>query len=244
MHESAPRLRRLRTAALAGGVALGLTLLGASPALAAPTAGPVVITATPAVGIGDTIDVSIALPATTDVYAYEIDLAVDPAAVDVVPDSSTGPAGGFDSLDTDDSDGVVTLLHTRLGSSPAISGDLTAGLQLTAVASGSTSLVATVTLVDAAGARTTVTALAPAPVVIAPAPVPTPTPTPTPTATPTPTPTPSATSTPAAAVPADDGSLARTGQSVTGVAVIALVALLALGAGLLVVLRRRTAGTR
>lgn len=248
MHEPAARRRRLRTAALAGGVALGLTLLVSSPAIAAPSSGPVLLTVSPAAEVGDTVDVSLTLPATTDVYAYEIDLSVDPAALGVVAGSSTGPAGGFDSLDTDTSDGVVALVHTRLGTSPGLAGDITASLQLTALAAGTTSVGATVTLVDATGARTPVAGIAPAVVVVAAPPAPPTSPAPTPTAAPTSTPgatsTPSATPAPAAVSAGNGGPLAVTGQSAVTLGLIGLAAIAALAVGLVAVFRRRAGDAR
>ncbi|SDZ43700.1 cohesin domain-containing protein [Herbiconiux ginsengi] len=240
LHDHTPHRRRLRTAVLTGAVALGLSLLGASPALAAPTTASVALTATPSVTVGDTVDVGIGLVGAADVYAYEVTLSYDPALFSYVADSATAPAGGYDTVK--ESAGSVTLVHSRLGTSPSLGGDVAASLQLTALASGSGSAAlnaASVTLVDPAGETTTLTDAATAAVTIAPLASETPTPTPSPTATTTP----GGNTDPASTTTAGSGSgsLAATGF---GIGALLIVAAAAVAAGVLVLLRRRTAGSR
>ncbi|MGA1836139.1 cohesin domain-containing protein [Herbiconiux sp. 11R-BC] len=240
MHESSPRRRRLRSALVAGGLALGLSLVGAAPAFAAgPTAGTVTLYATPTVTVGDSVDVELSLAGTADVFSYEIVVGYDHAALSYVAGSaSDGPAGGFTSA-TDSADGVH-LLYTRLGTSPAIGGDIPLTLQFTSLASGAANItVPSVTVVDTTGGTDTLTDAAAFAVVIEA--LPTPTPTPTPTVTPTAEPTATATSTPAAVASGDSGSLALTGLSIGA---LVLFAVAALAAGILVVVRRRSASAR
>jgi hypothetical protein len=243
MHEHAPRRWRLRTAFVAGGLALGLSFLSAGPAIAAPTTASISLTATPSVQVGDVVDVAVGLVGAADVYAYELTLEFDPAVFSYVADSATGPAGGFDTVEQ--SDGSVTLVHTRLGSSPSLAGDVAASVRLSTIGSGSGTAsvdASTVTLIDPSGATTVLTDAATAAVAVAALPTPSPTATPDPTPSPTPTSgadVPPATSTPAA-TGQSDGSLALTGFGVAGLLLFAIAAV-AVG---LVVVRRRSAGAR
>lgn len=172
----------LRAAVVIGG-GLGLVALTAAPASAAPTAVTATIAAPATATVGDTLDVAVTVPATADVYGYQVDLTADADVLAVVDGSVTGPGGGFDAVRrTGD---TVTLLHTRLGTSPALSGDLTASVDLRATAPGDIDLAVTrVTLVAADGSTTVLTDPASTRVTIAAVP----TPTPTATATPTPAP--------------------------------------------------------
>ena len=240
MHTTPTRRRRIRAAVVAGGLALGLSLLGgAGAAVAAPAATSVTLTATPDVAPGAVVDVAVGLVATTDVFAYQIELKFDPALLAYVPDSVTGPAGGFISAVT--APGSVTLVQTRLGTSPALAGDLAATAQFTSLAAGDAAITASVTLVDGAGASTVLADEPTALVTITAPPVTEPEPSAAPTATPSPTAVaPTATSTPAAAV-VSDGNLALTGFGVGGLILFAVVAL---AIGLVVVLRRRAASAR
>ena len=258
-HPLKARSRRRTPILVACGLSLGLTVLAASPASAEPTVTSTTLTATPSVTVGDAVTVDLGLAGTAGVYAYEVTLTFDPELLTYAPGTETGPAGGFDTIET--GDGTLTLVHSRLGTSPSLTGDLTAAVGLTAVDDGDATVSAAVTLVDSDGTSTQ-TSPAPAAVEIAavavePTPGPTaePTPTPDPTAAPT-TPAPSATpevvptpggtgTTPpsggAGTVPgaASDNPLASTGF---GAATLVLVAAAATAAG--VVLRRRSAGAR
>ena len=258
-HPLKARSRRRTPLLVACGLSLGLTVLAASPASAEPTVTSTTLTATPSVTVGDAVTVDLGLAGTTGVYAYEVTLTFDPELLTYAPGTETGPAGGFDTIET--GDGTLTLVHSRLGTSPSLTGDLTAAVGLTAVDDGDATVSAAVTLVDSDGTSTQ-TSPAPAAVEIAavaveptPGPTPEPTPTPDPTAAPT-TPAPSATpevaptpggtgTTPpsggAGTVPgaASDNPLASTGF---GAVTLVLVAAAATAAG--VVLRRRSAGAR
>lgn len=241
MHTTPTRRRRIRAAVVAGGLALGLSLMaGAGAAVAAPAATSVTLTATPDVAPGAVVDVAVDLVATSDVFAYQIELQFDPSLLAYVPDSVTGPAGGFISAVT--APGSVTLLQTRLGTSPALSGDLAATAQFTSLAAGDAVITASVTLVDGDGATTVLSDTPTALVTVTAPPVTEPQPTTQPTATPTPTSVaPTATSTPAAVAASEGSNLALTGFGVGGLILFAVVAL---AIGLVVVLRRRAASAR
>ena len=232
---------RLRAVLAAGGIALGLSMVAASPALAAPTT-TVTMTATPEVEAGEAVDVSVALAGTVDAYSYAITVSFDPALLDYVDDSaSEGPAGGFDSVE--EATGSVTILHSRLGTSPALAGDLAASLQFTSLAAGDATLTTSVTLVDTVGATTDLADAATAPVTITAVPVETTPPTTPSTTTTPPTSGGDTTSTPTAAPASSsngDGSLAITGFGAGALAVFA-IALLGVG---FVALRRRSASAR
>lgn len=250
-----PTGRGLRRRALHATVAvLGLTLLTAAPAAAAPTVGEVALDAPDApVTAGDPVDVRLDLRGVDDVFAYEATLAFDPALLAFEAVTAT-PAGGFD--DAAPAAGAVTVRHTRLGTSPALTGDVVpTTVRLRALAGGSATVrVATLRLVGADGSTATLTDAASATVVLAPAPTPEPTPEPTPDPVPTPDPSAPAapaptgaaspTATPAAvAAPGTGprgGALSATGAQVGGLLALALGAV-AVG---VVLVRRRTAAAR
>ncbi len=143
------------TAVMTG--ALGLVVLTAGPAQAAPTATTATIDAPATVTVGDDFDVDVTIPATADVFAYEITLDADEATVAYQDGSVTGPDGGFDSVTRDGDE--LTIVHTRLGTSPAIGGDLASSIGLTATSVGTVDLAVTsITLLDEDGAATTLDA--------------------------------------------------------------------------------------
>lgn len=187
-----PRATIVSSTLVAAG-AIGLAALTATPAQAAPTATTATIDAPATATVGTAFDVDLTIPATTDVYAYEITLDADADSVAYVDDSVTGPDGGFDSVERDGD--ALTVVHTRLGTSPALSGDLGASIGLTPTAPGSVDLAVTsITLVGSDGTSTTLTDPASTTISIAAA------------ATATPTPTPTATPTPGATATADPGA--------------------------------------
>ena len=129
MPENTPARRPLRrrsraVAALAAATAiLGGSLALAPAAVAAeapPTIGAVTLTAPAAADEGDTVEVVIAVDASADVFAYELAVTYDPALLALVDGESTFPTGGFDAV-ADDA-GTATFTHTRLGTSPGLSG--------------------------------------------------------------------------------------------------------------------------
>ncbi|MBD8061382.1 cohesin domain-containing protein [Oceanitalea stevensii] len=238
---------RPRRAAIAAPLCAGLLVLSAAPALAAPETTGLSLSVPATAAVGDTVSLGLELGETADVYAYALTVEVDPEVLAVVPDSATGPSGGFDSTEVSGPD--ATVVHSRLGSSPALAGDLAAGVELTAVGPGTTTVEVSVELVAADGTTTSLPAVASTEVVVA-APAPTPTePEPTePEPSPTePAPTPSPTDdddgapAPTAAPPAaGGGSLPSTGIDALGLGAAAAVLAAIGGAALLV--RRRTGG--
>ncbi len=185
-----PRATIVSSTLVAAG-AIGLAALTASPALAAPTASTATIDAPASATVGTAFDVDLTIPATEDVYAYEITLDADADLVRYQDGSVTGPDGGFDSVEQDGD--TLTILHTRLGTSPALDGDLAASVTLEPTAAGSADLSVTrITLVDPDGGTTTLTDPASTTVTIAAAPTAGPAPTSAPTAPAQPTPSASA----------------------------------------------------
>jgi hypothetical protein len=222
-------------------LALGFTMLGAGPALAAdPT---ITIAVTPeGAEVGESVSVAVEVLDTLDVYSYAITLSYDPTIFEYTPDSaSSGAAGGFDSVVL--GAGTVTLVHTRLGTSPAVSGDVPASASFVTIGSGTGTITASVELVATGGAAITVGAPAvSAPVVITAVPVAAPEPpessSPTPTAVPSesPVPSPSATAAPT-------GALALTGFAGGALVYVAIGSILAIALGL-IAYRRRVASAR
>lgn len=247
MPDRSPGSRLRRTALRAASVALALTLATAGAAAAAPTVGSVTLTATPAVTAGDLVEVRIAPADVADVYAYEATLAFDPALL-AFEDVTATPDGGFDDVAT--TVGTVTVRHTRLGTSPALSDDVEPTvLRLRALAAGAATVrVADATFVGTDGATVALTDAAAAAVAVAaaPAPVPSTTPTPTPTvAGPAAQPAPADTPGTAAAAAgrgtrSGAGSLGATGAEVGALAGLAVLALVT-GA---VLVRRRAVSAR
>lgn len=175
MHQNPRRSLRLVAAAAASLVGLGLTFGAAAPAVAAPTISGATISVPSTVTAGATFDVTVALTAATDVYGYEAVLAFDPAVVAYIDGSAVVTAGGFHSVRT--ASGSVELVYTRLGTSPALSGDVTFSLSFTATAAGSTAFtLGSLSLVDPASAVTASTNAATNSVTVVPAAVVTPTP--------------------------------------------------------------------
>lgn len=233
------------------GLSLGLTVLAGSPAVADPTVTSTTLTATPSVTVGDAVTVDLDLAGVTDVYAYEVRLTFDPALLEYSSGGESGPRGGFDSLDP--GDGTVTLTHSRLGTSPSLSGDLDVTVSLTAVGSGDGTVEAAVTLVDADG-TTLQTTPTPATVQVARVVVP-PTQEPStsvPVTTPPTTPAAGLSPDPATTTSSASGGGSGTAPTATaggtlpstgfGAAALVLTAAAAVTAG--VVLRRRSAGAR
>jgi hypothetical protein len=245
MHHLSSQRSRLVTVLAAAGVALALSVPAVAPASAAPAATSVTLTATPSVTVGAPVQASAAILGATDVYSYSVTFSFDPAVIAYSAGSATaGPRGGFDAFSP--AADSVTVLHSRLGTSPTIAGDLPVGVSFTTIASGDTTVTASVSLVDASGATTALSS-ATARVAVAALPV-VPTPTASPTATAAPVPAAAEPARPAAAAPTPqrdaDGSLAFTGLDSGVLVALALLALAALVAGLVIVVRRRIVGAR
>ncbi|GAB3617384.1 hypothetical protein GCM10027416_19410 [Okibacterium endophyticum] len=240
MQKTVSRQRLAHSVLATCALTLGLVGLTAAPALAAPVAAGFDLAVTPTADVGDTVDVQLDLTGVTDVYAYELTLAYDPALFDYVEGSATGPEGGYDIAEAQPETGAVTLIHTRLGSSPALAGDISATLQLTAISAGEATLTASGVLIDTEHVSTTLADTTPAAVTVIAAPVDPADPddggggpgnSPSPSATPLP----AGTDTPSGSDP-----LATTGFDALPYA-IAAVALITVGA---LVARRRIAGSR
>ncbi|MBD7917942.1 hypothetical protein H9657_06580 [Cellulomonas sp. Sa3CUA2] len=250
MRDRTPGSRPRRRALHAALAVLGLTLLTAVPAAAAPTVDEATLSV-PAGSLtaGATVDVRLDLLDVADLYAYEATLTFDPAllAFDSVTDA---PDGGFD--DVASGTGSVTVRHSRLGASPGLAGTVATTVRLRTLAGGTATVTLSgLTLVGSDGATVATADVTSVAVVVdaAPTPAPTPTTTPDPTTTPTPpaatpeatAPVPSPSATPAAAASAPrTGALSATGAQVGGLLAVALGAV-ALGAFLV---RRRTAAAR
>ncbi|MDO5504407.1 MAG: amidase family protein [Actinomycetia bacterium] len=114
----------------------------------------------PGAATGDPFNIVVETADATDLYAFDVEIAFDPEALGV----AAGPAGsgldlegGYGGIVTDE--GSVTAFHTRLGTSPGLSGPHTlADVAFVGLAPGTTSLRVTVTAVDADGESTVVSA--------------------------------------------------------------------------------------
>lgn len=141
-------VRRSTGALAAVGLATCLATGAAPAAFAAPVAD-IGVTAPASADAGATFDVVIDADAADDVYAYEIEIAYD-AALLAPADEPILPGGGFDDLQV--ADGSVTVVHTRLGSSPALAGDISlAEIAFDALAAGDAAIQVTGTLVGSDG---------------------------------------------------------------------------------------------
>lgn len=262
MPSSSPPRTLARVLSAGAGLAL-LTTLAASPALAAPTATGLTLTAPSTAQVGDVIDLTLDLTGAEDVFAYEVTLSHDPTLLTFADAAPASPDGGFDSATG--ADGTVTVVHTRLGTSPALAGELPVGtVSLTAAAPGTATIMASIELVGADGETLVLTDAATAVVTVTAAPTQEPTTTPpveptlepteeptdAPTDTPTDAPTndPTATDAPTTSDPAaspsssvgSSGSLASTGAQV---GTLVAVAGLAVAVGIFL-LRRRSVSAR
>lgn len=241
------RARVRRSVAVSGAVAVALASFGASGAVAAPSSSPAGVTAPATATVGDVIDVAVSIPGATDVFAFEADLDFDPALLDYVDGSATGPDGGFTSASV--TGGTLTVTSTRLGTSPSLEGDIDAiTAQFTVIAAGDATLdlsslalvgadTAVVTAEDIDSTELTLEAAAaaePTPEPSSPSPEPSQEPSATPSEEPSATPEPSSEPT-ASAEPVDD-SLSSTGADI---ALPVTLAALAIVAGLALVLRRK-----
>ena len=159
-------------------LALGLIAGTASAASAEPSA--VVDVSAPAtVAQGERWEMTVTATDVTDLFAYDLQLTVDPAALALVSSEVTGPDGGFTTSTATASGYIVT--HTRRGTSPGLDGDQTlARLVFEARGAGTVPVdLGSVQLVGADGATLDLDDVAGLEVDIE-APTPTPTPTPDP----------------------------------------------------------------
>lgn len=234
---SPPRAARRLGAALVAALALFGPLAVAPAAHAAAPAATFALELTPASATeGDTIVATVTGAGISDLFAYDLVFAVTDGVLEAADDLPTGPEGGFTSAV--DGPGTVTVSHTRLGTSPGLSGSgVLATVPLHAIGSGTARVELTsVRLVSSTGETATQTAVASETVDLAA--LPTPTPTPTPSATPTP----SVSASPSASsAPATTGSndLATTGVDATPLLISGAVAVALIAAGAVFVARRR-----
>jgi hypothetical protein len=105
--------------------------------------------------MGDTVDVTVATSDATNLYAFDLALGFDPRSFVYVKHSAVPGTSGT-TVD-DNGRGAVRLVHTRLGTSPAASGDL-ATVTLRAVGRGKTSVDARSLVSVATSLETTTTA--------------------------------------------------------------------------------------
>lgn len=214
------------SALLAGSVAL-------APAAAAAPAetGAITVSAPASATAGDSFDVTIAVAAAVDLFAYELIVEFDPALLSFADATATFPEGGFDTVSA--GSGSVTFAHTRLGSSPGLAGGLPlVTFSFTALAAGVADIdLAEATFISSTGESTglgepisTTTTIAALP-------------------SPSPTPSPSVTSGPSViGEPAADGKsgpLANTGSDATVWVIAGSVAAGLVVAGVVLILRRR-----
>jgi len=238
-----PRRARIRALAL---LTAALAVFGGSIALApaAVAATGVTVTAPATVTAGDAVAVTITADAGADLFAYDLTVGYDPALLRYTGASETYPTGGFGTVT--ESPGALRFAHTRLGSSPGLTGAQTlVTFSFTALTSGPATVTLTAaTFLDSAGTAQALPAPVAAPVEIAPAatapPVASPSPSPT---TPAPAAAPASPSAGdgASAEPGAAGSLAATGADVTVWIVTAAAAVALLALGVVFVIRRRTA---
>lgn len=236
-----PRASRRLGVVLVAALALFGPLAAAPAAHAAPPAATLSLALSPtSVTAGESFVATITGAAVSDLYSYDLELTYDPAFVEPGADAPTGPAGGFTSSVT--GPGTLTVSHTRLGSSPGLSGAsdvVLASVPLRSFAAGSALVqLSSVRLVSSTGAVVTATAVASGTVVIAAVPAPVPQPSVSQPSSPSASASATATPAPAAQGP---GDLATTGIDaapwlISGALGVALVA-----GGALIVLRRRQA---
>lgn len=238
---SHPRSARRLGAALVAALALFGPLAAAPAAHAAPPTATLSLEIDPAeVTAGDPFVVTVTGAAVSDLYSYDLELTYDPALVEPATDAPTGPAGGFTSTVT--GPGTLTVSHTRLGTSPGLSGTsdvVLASIPLRSLAAGSALVqLSSVRLVSSTGEVVTANDVASGTVVIAAVPVPEPQP--SDPSSPSPSVSASATAAPAPAAQGPN-DLATTGVDATPWFVSGALGVALLAGGTLLVLRRRQA---
>lgn len=123
-HSGPMNLTKRRGAAVAAAgtsMALALGVLATTSASADNDRTYAVTVSDASVTIGDRIDVTVAASSVHDLYAYSVDLGFDPALLAYVGDSATTKISGATYEKA--SAGSVEVTHTKLGSSPAASGE-------------------------------------------------------------------------------------------------------------------------
>ncbi|WP_278235608.1 cohesin domain-containing protein [Isoptericola sp. AK164] len=114
-----------RTRLLAGAGVLGLALCAGGAAVAtaddAETSFAVEVSDV-APGPGETVEVTVTASDAVDLYAYELTLEYDRRDLTYVKGSATTEISGFTNESV--SKGSLEVVHTKLGTSPAASGDI------------------------------------------------------------------------------------------------------------------------
>ena len=189
---------------------------------------------------GDTLEVTVTSTGTTDLYAYDLIFAYDPAVLEFDEESAVGPDGGFTTGAL--GDGLIAVTHTRLGTSPGLSGTVElASFSFRAIDGGDTVVaLASAELVSSTDESVTQTDVDSASVSLVALPDPSPSPTSTPTESATPTPSASASAT-AVPVASNGQPLAATGADATPWLITGAGAVVLIAAGALLVIRRRQA---
>lgn len=110
---------------------------------AASNVAPYVVTASPsAVKIGDTVEVTVDTTGETDLYAYDLDLGFDPSVLRYVEGSASTSISGATYVKAG-SPGDLHVVHTKLGTSPATTGQASlVTLKFKAIKDGTTSVSA------------------------------------------------------------------------------------------------------
>ncbi|MGO2658231.1 cohesin domain-containing protein [Mycetocola reblochoni] len=146
MPSPTPRTRRHRRRRSLLIAATALTATALAPATAASAApavlGTPVLTAPATAEVGDVITVELRTDAAGDLYAYELELSYDPALLAPVEDSVALPDGGHSSALVDDD--ATSVTHTRLGTSPGLSGEQSlVSIDFTTLAAGDAAVTLT-----------------------------------------------------------------------------------------------------
>lgn len=146
------RARRTMIRGLAVVLAAALGLV-AAPAWADPQIDEVTVEVSPTqVEVGDTVTVTVSATGVVDLYAYLAELEFDPAVLAYVEDSATTDITGYHESSVPTA-GLVQFVHTKMGTSPAESGDvvlLTATFE--AIGAGETGISVEIEATDADGA--------------------------------------------------------------------------------------------
>lgn len=137
--------------------ALGLLAAGTSLAVAEETPQPTYTVAVSSadVTLGEPIEVTVAASDVQDLYAYDLTIEFDPAAFIYLPNSTVSGTSGM-TVDYP-APSSVRVVHTKLGTSPAASGEVVlATVTLVAKGTGETTVEVS-SLVSVATDKTTTT---------------------------------------------------------------------------------------
>lgn len=146
MSGSLPRRIALRRAGTRGvailaacAAAAGASVLGVPAASAAPPAATITVDAPSHATEGTKLAVTISAADLADLYAYSLVLEYDPTKLKFDANSIENPDGGFSAESTED--GTLTITHTRLGTSPGLTGALDlAAFSFTAIDGGTAAI--------------------------------------------------------------------------------------------------------